>query len=165
MYIYIYIYIIYIHICTYRICENNTITQKKENFNHEIMTATRLPFFCLCSGKNNKFLPAKLTARGQHVTLLYQAKGVYAQGATTRAINYPFVKRMEIAESSHRTSARDVFKRKNFIISRVRCSDKLSWHSWGMLKFFINISIYFSINIYVYYICIIFLNIYTYIYI
>ena len=28
-----------------------------------IMAAMKLPVFCLCCGKNNTFLPAKLTAR------------------------------------------------------------------------------------------------------
>ena len=42
-----------------------------------------------------------------------------------------------------------------FIISRVRCSDKLLW---GMLKFLKYIYL-LSKNVYVYYICIIFLNI------
>ena len=38
------------------------------------MTAMRLPVFYLCCGKNDIFLPAKLTARVQYVSLLHQAK-------------------------------------------------------------------------------------------
>ena len=54
------------------------------------------------------------------------------------ATNYPFVKLMEIAESVPtgrvRQRVRALFSSDNFffIISRVRCSDKLPWR---MLKF------------------------------
>ena len=81
-----------------------------------------------------------MSLAGSLLALLFNAKGVNAQGATTRATsdkivacrvgsNYPFAKLMEIAESVPQDASdkRQNFssdKRQIFIISCVRCCDK-----------------------------------------
>ena len=43
-----------------------------ENLNYDSIEIAC--FFCLCCGKKDTFLPPKVTARGQYVSLLHQAK-------------------------------------------------------------------------------------------
>ena len=54
-----------------RICEKNVITQKLGNLNYD--SQCDCLFFGWCCGKNDIFLPAKLAARGQYMSLLHQA--------------------------------------------------------------------------------------------